>query len=273
MEPKDRIIVALDVDRPERAIELVQQLAPHVGCFKLGLEFMNAMLVRLATYAWEPSQNDLRALQRLFVELDDRIFWDGKFMDIPNTVAGASKPVAGLGIRMFNVHCLGGSEMMKAALAAAEEMKIISPTGMRPLVIGVTILTSLDFSDLVELGIMKHLDIQDRDELHQAIRSRTETCVLNLACLAQEAGLDGVIASPQEIWPIRKFCQAGFKIVTPGVRPAWAEANDQKRVMTPGEAVKAGADYLVIGRPITKAENPVDAAKRIADEIADSKKG
>lgn len=271
MEPKDRIIVALDTDRPERAHELVRQLAPHVGCFKIGLEFMSAMLVRFATHF---SETDSDAFQRLFAELGDKIFWDGKFMDIPNTVAGASRPLAGLGIRMFDVHCLGGAKMMKAALAAAEEMKTVSPSGRRPLVIGVTLLTSLGYEDLVELGIADELNIHDPEELERVERINTEwIAVRHLAWLAQECGLDGIVCSPREIRAVREYCQPEFKLITPGVRPAWAEVNDQKRVMTPGEAVKAGADYLVIGRPITKPPDgmtPVEAARRIADEIAEA---
>lgn len=278
MEPKDRIIVALDVDRPDRAIELVERLRPHVGCFKIGMEFMNAAFMRLATFDWQLALKELMLFQRLFKALDGKIFWDGKFMDIPNTVAGASRAVAGVGIRMFNVHCLGGAKMMKAALAAADEMKVVSPTGKRPLVLGVTVLTSLGYEDLVEIGLMQDLNIHNPEDLERAKRMNMEWLVVrHLAWLAQESGLDGVIASPMEVEAIREYCQPEFKIVTPGVRPAWAYVNDQKRVMTPSDAVKAGADYLVIGRPITRPPadigSPAEAAMRIADEIADAAKG
>jgi len=267
MDAKDRIIVALDVDRPDRATELVSMLTPHVGCFKIGFEFITATYVRLATYDWETSLRELRVLQRLFAMLGDKLFWDGKFHDIPNTVGGASKPVAGLGIKMFNVHAAGGTKMMKAALAAAEEMKVISPTGKRPLVIAVTALTSLEHSDLVDVGFYDDFNIEDPVEREQMERGRIERLVRKLALLAQDAGLDGVVCSPKELTVLRHSCQPEFKLVTPGIRASDAPPDDQKRTMTPAEAITAGADYLVIGRPITKAANPVDAAKSIADEI------
>lgn len=264
MEPKDRIIVALDVDRPERAIELVGQLAPHVGCFKIGLEFMSAMLVRLGAYDWEASLTELRAFQRLFTELGDKIFWDGKFMDIPNTVAGASRPISSFGVKMFNVHCLGGAKMMKAAKDAAEEMKIVSPTGTRPLVLGVTVLTSLSAKDLLEMGFDYRTEID---------RASVRHIVHRLMRLGIDAGLDGFVCSSQEAVFARWNLPKETVLVTPGIRSADAPPDDQKRTMTPGEAVKAGADYLVIGRPITKAASPADAAKRIAEEISEAFKG
>lgn len=266
MDAKDRIIVALDVDRPDRATELVSMLAPHVGCFKIGFEFITATYIRLATLPWESALRELKVLQRLFSMLDDKIFWDGKFHDIPNTVGGASKPVAGLGIKMFNVHAQGGAKMMKAALAAAEEMRTISPTGQRPLVLAVTILTSLSTEDLLELRTLPDY-ATDGTEDASLKRNGMESLVGTLAEVAQKSGLDGVIASPQEIATIRGRCGTSFKIVTPGIRSSDAPPDDQKRTMTPGEAIRAGADYLVIGRPITKSPNPVETAIHIADEI------
>lgn len=266
MDAKDRIIVALDVDRPDRATELVTMLAPYVGCFKIGFEFITATYVRLATLPWETALRELKALQRLFTMLDDKIFWDGKFHDIPNTVAGASKPVAGLGIKMFNVHAQGGAEMMKAALTAAEGAS--APIGTRPLVLAVTILTSLDYDNLVATGYYEPLNIADSKEREEMQRMNMERIVVRkLAWLAQECGLDGVVASPKEIKALREYLKPEFKIVTPGIRSSDAPPDDQKRTMTPGEAIKTGADYLVIGRPITKSPNPVEAANRIADEI------
>ncbi len=265
---KDRIIVAIDVDEPGKAVDLVERLAPHVGAFKLGFEFFTATLIRLATSAWEPALTELNTLQRLFTLLGVNVFWDGKFLDIPNTVAGASKQVASLGLLMFDVHCTGGPKMMRKAREAADEMAKTSPTGTRSLVFGVTLLTSLDYDDLVLMGVMPPLDDAKTKDLEQKVKAnRIRSYVRKLALLARESGLDGVIASPQEIKAIRDACGPAFKIATPGVRPAGADAGDQKRVMTPGEAIRVGADYLVIGRPIRNAPDPVEAAQRIAEEI------
>ena len=257
IEAKERIIVALDVPSLDEALKLVEQLHPYVGYFKVGLELLTS----------EGAPKVVQAIK----ETGGRIFYDGKFKDIPNTVAGASRAATKLGVDIFNVHCLGGSAMMREARKAAEE----TATAMgrsRPLVLGVTILTSLNYDDLVVLGFYNELNIADPQELADIKRQRVEYLVAHkLAWLAQESGLDGVIASPQEIQAIRKYCQPEFQVVTPGVRPLWAATGDQKRVMTPGEAIKAGASYLVIGRPITQppAEigSPVEAAKRIAEEI------
>ena len=162
--------------------------------------------------------------------------------------------------------------MMKAARQTAEDFATANSI-KRPLILGVTVLTSLNYDDMVKLGIFQELNIVDQEELVRVKQMFLRDFVAHdLAYLAQESGLDGVIASPQEIHAIREYCQPEFLVVTPGVRPLWAAVGDQKRVMTPGEAIKAGADYLVIGRPITKppAEigGPVEAAKRIAEEIA-----
>ena len=264
MKAKDRIIVALDVDSLEKAKVLVEQLAPYVSCFKPGLELLTS----------EGAPKVVKAIH----EWGGEVFYDGKFNDIPNTVAGAARAVTKLGVKIFNVHCLGGSRMMKAARQAAEEAVmdsekdsiLLSP---HPIILGVTLLTSLDYDDLIELGIEEKIDFVDPQELSKAKSRRIEQlAVEHLAWLAQECGLDGVIASPQEIRAIREYCQPEFLIVTPGVRPQWASINDQKRVMTPAEAIKLGADYLVIGRPITKppAEigTPVDAVRKITEEIA-----
>jgi orotidine-5'-phosphate decarboxylase len=257
MEEKERIIVALDVDSLDKALGLVKQLYPYVGYFKAGLELLTS----------EGAPKVVQAIK----EAGGKIFYDGKFMDIPNTIAGASRAVTKLGVDIFNVHCLGGAAMMKAACQAAEETaKAQGRT--RPFILGVTILTSLDYNDLVQLGFYEELNIADPKELAETKRLRIERLVAHqLAWLAQESGLDGVIASPQEIKAVRNYCQPEFQVVTPGVRPLWAAVGDQKRVMTPGEAIKAGANYLVIGRPITQppAEigGPVEAAKKIAEEI------
>lgn len=263
MEPKDRIIVALDVDEPSRALEIVETLSEHVGAFKIGLEFINATFVRLISHEWEKAHALHKELRRLFRIIGDKLFWDGKLMDIPNTIAGASRPMTNLGVKMFNVHCLGGTKMMRAAVEAANSVKCVSPNGGRPVVLGVTLLTSLSYEDLVELELTPVLPHAGDDEKRRRISGK----VVHLAGLAKACGLDGVICSPHEIAAVRAFCGPDFKIVTPGVRPTWADTNDQRRVMTPGEAVTTGADALVIGRPITQDKDPVDAAKRIADEI------
>lgn len=241
-------------------MSLAKTLAPYVGYFKVGLELLTA----------EGAPQVVKAIQKV----GGKIFYDGKFKDIPNTIAGAVRAVTRLDVQIFNVHCLGGPEMMKTARKTAEEEAALRG-GMggvpRPLVLGVTILTSLDYDDLVEMRLAPKLNIADAEELKQIQTDFIKKLVQNLAYLAQEADLDGVVASPQEIQAIREYCQPEFLVVTPGVRPAWAAVGDQKRVMTPGEAIKAGADYLVIGKPITKPPpeigSPVDAANKIAEEI------
>lgn len=234
---KDRIIVALDVDTVDRAVELVRLLNDEIGAFKVGLELANS--VGLGIF------DEIRRAGA------SRIFYDCKFHDIPNTVAGAARAAAKLGVWMLNVHCSGGRTMMEAAKQAVSDTAADADV-QPPLVIGVTVLTSIDQRTLNE-------------ELR--VPGPVEDQVVHLAILAKEAGLDGVVASPHEIEPIRTACGSDFLIVTPGVRPIGADIGDQKRVMTPGEAVLKGADYLVIGRPITKAEDPVAAARAIAAEI------
>jgi orotidine-5'-phosphate decarboxylase len=180
-------------------------------------------------------------------DLGLRVFLDLKFHDIPNTVAGAVTSARNLGVWMLNVHCSGGTAMMAEAAKAASA----AAPGGRPLVLGVTVLTSLDEASLqATLGTVRTL----REE------------VQHLARQAQAAGLDGVVASPHEIVDIRQACGPAFLIVTPGVRAADAALNDQRRVMTPGEAIRVGADYVVVGRPILAAKNPAEAAQRIASE-------
>ena len=238
---KQRIIVALDVATETEAIELVHELREHVGLFKVGLELINSAGIGVV---------------RRITELGGRVFLDGKFKDIPNTVAGASRGATGLAVTMFNVHAMGGLEMMKAAVKACEE-ETAKLQIQRPMVLGVTMLTSID------QAVMNH-------ELR--IPGDIETQVVHLARLAEKAGVDGIIASPHEIEAIRKCLSRPMLIVTPGIRPSWAVAQDQKRVMGPGEAILKGASYLVIGRPITKPPDeigtPADAARRVAKEIA-----
>jgi len=234
---KERIIAALDVDTEEEASELVRKLAGEVGAFKVGLELFNSA-----------GPGVFRTLKSAGAE---RIFYDAKFHDIPNTVAGAIRAAVRMGVWMVNVHCFGGRQMMKAAAEAAKDEA--SKLGVeRPKVIGVTVLTSIDTMILAE-------------ELRVADTAVNE--VVHLAQIAKSSGLDGVVASAHEADIVRRVCGPDFLIVTPGVRPAGADAGDQKRVMTPSDAVRAGADYLVIGRPITRAEDPAAAARAIAAEI------
>ena len=177
-------------------------------------------------------------------------FLDLKFHDIPNTVAGALRSAVGLGPFMVNLHASGGPAMMKAAAAAAQETA--SALGVpRPLVIAVTVLTSLDDDDLAAVG-------QPGGAGDQALR---------LAALAQECGLDGVVCSPREIVSLKANCGSDFVLVVPGIRPSWAASGDQKRIMTPRAAVEAGAHYIVVGRPITGADDPLAAAKRLCAEL------
>ena len=234
---KEKIIVALDVDSTKKAVELVIKLKDDVGAFKVGLELVNAA--------------GLEVIQAVQEAGAAKVFYDCKFHDIPNTVSGASKAAAKMGVWMFNVHASGGSAMMKSARDAADSVAL--PSGaQRPLVIAVTLLTSIDQSTLCnELGVTG--TVQDH--------------IRRMAVLAKEAGLDGVVASPHEVSVIREACGPDFIIVTPGVRPVGADIGDQKRVMTPIDAINAGSDYLVIGRPVTKAANPCLAARAIAKSL------
>jgi orotidine-5'-phosphate decarboxylase len=231
-EPRSRVIVALDVGSLSEATDLARRLAPHVAAVKIGSQLFTA---------------EGPAAIHAMHEISLRVFLDLKYHDIPNTVAGAVISASGLGVWMLNVHCSGGPAMLDAAakaVAAAAPAK-------RPLVLGVTVLTSLDEASLqATLGTTRTLREQVR----------------HLARQAQAAGLDGVVASPQEIADIRESCGANFMIVTPGVRPAEARRGDQRRVMTPEEAVRAGADYVVVGRPILAARDPVETTQRIAAE-------
>jgi len=230
----NQILVALDVDTAEAAHALADQLRGHVGGFKIGS--------RLFT-SHGPS------IVESLVARGDRVFLDLKFHDIPNTVAGAVAAATRLGVWMVNVHASGGHAMMKAArdAADAESQARARP---RPLVIAVTMLTSLSEETMGEIGVAGALAGQ----------------VGRLAMLAQSAGLDGVVASPQEIAVIRSRCGPSFEIVTPGIRSASDDKGDQRRTLTAGEALAAGASYLVVGRPIIAAADPRAAAERMAAE-------
>ncbi len=229
---RKKICVALDGSDRAWIASTARTLAPQVGWLKLGLEAFTAFGPELVTE---------------IAELDARVFFDIKLHDIPNTVRRAAANCAATGAAMFNVHASGGRSMLSAALEGASEGSATHP----PKVLAVTVLTSLDQGAITELGL-------DRDP---------NDLVVRWARLACDAGLDGVVASAREAAAIRRECGPDFLIVTPGIRPAWSETGDQKRVMTPAEAISAGADILVIGRPITGAPSPDEAVARIIEEL------
>ncbi|PCI64371.1 MAG: orotidine-5'-phosphate decarboxylase [Kordiimonadales bacterium] len=235
LKPSDRIFCALDTTDTDKAVALAKQLQGVVGGVKLGLEFFCAN-----------GADGFKAVAATGMP----IFLDLKFHDIPNTVAGAIRAVAPLAPKILTVHTQGGPEMMRrAAETAAEEAEKHGVA--RPWVTGVTILTSMDDADLAAIGVKDTVADQ----------------VARLAALASENGLDGMVCSPKEIALARTATHTGFKLVVPGIRPVGSATGDQKRVMTPSDAVTAGADVLVIGRPITQADDPRASAVAIAASI------
>jgi orotidine-5'-phosphate decarboxylase len=224
---RERLIVALDVSSTKEARELVQRIGDAAGLYKVGLQLFTA---------------EGPAIVRDLVSSGRRVFLDLKFHDIPNTVGQAVRQALQLGVSMLTIHGSGGSAMLKAASDAAAG---------RVTLLAVTVLTSMNDEDLQEVGIA----------------GRSVDQVLRIAALAKAAGLGGVVASPQETAQIRKSLGEGFAIVTPGVRPAGSNLDDQQRVATPAGAIAAGASHLVVGRPITHATNPADAARSILVEI------
>jgi orotidine-5'-phosphate decarboxylase len=235
IRPVDRVFVALDTPDAARALRLVEALRGEVGGIKIGNELFTAQ-----------GPEGVRALAG-----SARLFLDLKFHDIPNTVAGAVRSATRLRPFCLTLHASGGRAMMQAAAEAAREAAGELEVA-RPKLLGVTVLTSLDGSDLEAAG--------QRGPVAEQVR--------RLAGLAQDAGLDGVVCSPREIAALRASCGPDFILLIPGIRPAWAASGDQKRVTTPGDAIAAGADYLVIGRPITAQADPRAAARRIAEELA-----
>jgi orotidine-5'-phosphate decarboxylase len=234
---KDKLIIALDVDTPSKALDLAKQLRGVAGMFKVGST--------LFTSAGPQIVRDI-------IALDSKIFLDLKFHDIPHQVAGAARAAAELGVSLFTVHASGGSEMMKRAVDSVNE--VAEKTGHHAAVLAISVLTSIDASTLSQIGVT----------------STPAESVVRLVHLAEAAGVDGVVASPQEIETIRRgVSNQEFLIVTPGIRPSENEPQreDQKRVATPAAAIKAGASYLVVGRPITGASDPLKAAEAIIKEM------
>lgn len=237
MQAKDRIILALDVDSEVEALGFVRQLAPFVGAFKIGMQLFNSS---------GPS------IINKINDLGGQAFVDLKFHDIPNTVAAAGRVMTRLNCYMFNVHAAGGMAMLESvAHSVKDEANRLGQTS--PIILAVTVLTSIGQSELENEMLISGFKIEE--------------VVVKWALMAKKAGLSGVVCSPREITAIRAACGNDFKIVTPGIRPTWSAKNDQVRVTTPADALKMGADYMVIGRPILKAANPVDAAKTIIEEM------
>lgn len=225
------ILVALDYDNAKQALELVDRLQPERCRLKVGKELFTSEGPQL-----------VESLQNKGFD----IFLDLKFHDIPNTTAKAVKAAADLGVWMVNVHASGGQRMMEAARDA------IANYQKRPELIGVTVLTSMEQSDLAGIGL--NIDPQEQ--------------VKRLAQLTKASGLDGVVCSAQEAVMLKALCGEEFKLVTPGIRPSFAQQGDQRRVMTPAEAKTAGVDYMVIGRPITQADDPIEALSLIEQELS-----
>ena len=234
----DKLIFALDADNYEKALSWVELLSGHVGMFKVGKELFTAVGPKIIESIKKRGQ---------------RVFLDLKFHDIPNTVARASEAAVKLNVDMFNVHALGGSQMIKETVSAA--WACADKLGKaRPIILAVTVLTSLNSIDLADIGFQKN----------------TKELVVHLAKLAQNAGASGVVASAQDISLLRENFGDKFIIVTPGIRNAGATTkDDQKRTLSAYEAVKTGADYIVVGRPIRAAQDPLEVCRQIVQEIAE----
>lgn len=237
MQAKDRIILALDVDSEADALGFVSELAPYVGAFKVGMQLFNSS---------GPS------IVNKINDLGGRVFVDLKFHDIPNTVAAAGRVMTRLNCHMFNVHAAGGRAMLESVAASVKD-EAEHLDSQAPILLAVTVLTSIGQQELEKEMLISGLKVEE--------------VVVKWALMAKNAGINGVVCSPREIEAIRSACGDDFKIVTPGIRPAWSEKNDQVRVTTPADALRMGADYMVIGRPILKAADPVKAAQMIIEEM------
>lgn len=235
LSAKDKLIIALDVESPTKALNLVRQLHTVAGMFKVGSQLFTSTGPQIV---------------RDIVALNAKVFLDLKFHDIPHQVAGAARSAAELGVSLFTIHASGGSEMMRRAVESVDE--VAQRGGVRSKVLAISVLTSIDATILSQIGVT----------------STPEESVLRLVRLAEGARVDGVVASPNEIKTIRNAVpSSNFLIVTPGIRPAAGESADQKRVAIPAAAIAAGASYLVVGRPITGAPDPLAAAHEIIAEM------
>lgn len=233
MEAKDRIIVALDHDSAAESLNLVKVLKGRVGFFKVGSQLFSA---------------EGPSIIKNIIEMGERVFLDLKFHDIPNTAAKSAQVAQKMGVSMLTIHASGGFNMMSAVMSALSSS---TPSVKRPLVLGVTVLTSLGTSDLQRLGIQDTLSNQ----------------VIRLGSLAIEAGLDGLVAAPTEVSLIRRHFGSSLVLLTPGIRPFGSPLNDQNRVATATASIKAGSDHLVIGRPITASSDPIVALDKILATI------
>jgi orotidine-5'-phosphate decarboxylase len=228
----NKIIVALDYSNKNEAVALVKRLKKYISIFKVGFELFLSC-----------GSSIIKEIN----EIGGKVFLDLKLHDIPNTVMKSSKVIADMNVFMFNLHTSGGFEMMKRTM---EEIK---KSNNKPIVVGVTVLTSLN-SNILSKELSINCDVKEQ--------------VLRLAKLAKLAGLDGVVASGEEISDIKRECGSNFKVVVAGVRPLWfKDKDDQKRIITPKEAIEKGADFIVIGRPITRVDNPEESAKKIIKEV------
>ena len=238
MLTKDKLIIALDIESPAKARDLVRELHTVAGMFKVGSQLFTSTGPQIV---------------RDIIAFGSKVFLDLKFHDIPHQVAGAARSAAELGVSLFTIHASGGSEMMRRAVESVDE--VAQRGGTRSKILAISVLTSIDAAILSQIGVS----------------SSPEESVLRLVRLAESSGVDGIVASPKEIATIRKAISShDFLIVTPGIRPATSDTGDQKRVATPGAAIAAGASYLVVGRPITGAPDPLAAAHEI---IADMDRG
>lgn len=236
-----KLIVALDVETPARALNLVNQLHSVAGMFKVGSQLFTAAGPQIV---------------RDIIAHDSRVFLDLKFHDIPHQVAGAARSAAELGVSLFTIHASGGGEMMQRAVDSVNE--VAAKTGVRSQILAISVLTSIDATILTQIGVT----------------STPAESVLRLVKLAEASGVDGVVASPQEIESIRRtISNPEFLVVTPGIRPTTNELGDQKRVATPSAAIAAGASYLVVGRPITGAPDSLAAAHEIIADMELINKG
>lgn len=235
---KDRLIVALDTSSESEVVKLINELSNYVGYFKVGLELFTSLGPKII---------------QIIKDQGNKVFFDGKLLDIPNTVSGAVANLVRHRVDMLNVYMSGGTKMLqeaKSALVETAQKYNLEP----PKLLGVTVLTSIS-NEILQNDLK--------------VKAEIDEYVLHLAELAVNNNLDGIICSPNEAKLIRKNIKKDFLIVTPGVRPSWAKTNDQERIATPKEAIKNGASHIVVGRPITGAKDPIDAAKKILDEIED----